>query len=158
MRLDALLLCLLIPLSGQAGAAAFDANGVKIGDSENVVNQRFPSAHCQALQWESRAADWRCDDSRATIGGLEARITIYLKKGVVQAFDVRFDANLADSFAKLVGDRYGVQPVEETSEKGRTLAWRKNGERALLTTVSGQRRATLLVWRGDFYEEIYKVR
>jgi hypothetical protein len=147
-----------MPLFGEAAAAPFDANGVKLGDSESVVLKHYPSAHCQALQWQSRAADRRCDDSRATIGGLEARITVYLRKDVVQAFDVRFEGSLAEQFAKLVSDRYGVPPSEKTTEKARTLEWRKNGERALLTMVPGQRRATLLVWRGDFYEEIYKVR
>lgn len=138
--------------------AGFDANGVRLGDAERVVKQHFPSAHCQPLQWESRAADRRCDDSRAIISGHEARITVYLKKDAVEALDIRFESGKVESFTKLVTERFGGPPVEKDNEKTHTLAWRKNGERALLTTVGGQRRATLLVWRGSFYEEIYKVR
>ena len=149
---------LLAPLAAHAAAGAFDANGVKLGDSEKVVRQRFPNAHCQPLQWESRAADRRCDDSRAIITGVEARITVYLRKDAVEALDLRFETAVAPTFAKLASERFGTRPVEKTTEKARTLQWRRNAERAILTTEPGQRRATLLVWRGDFYDEIYKVR
>jgi len=158
LRPERLLLLLLAPLAAHAAPPAFDANGVRLGDAERVVKQHFPSAHCQPLQWESRAADRRCDDSRSIIAGHEARITVYLRKDAVEALDLRFDSAKAPSFAKLLTERFGGPPVEKNNEKTHTLAWRRNGERALLTTESGQRRATLLVWRGSFYEEIYKVR
>ena len=158
MRPERLLYLLLAPLVAHAAPSAFDANGVRLGDAERVVKQHFPSAHCQPLQWESRAADRRCDDSRAIISGHEARITVYLKMDAVEALDIRFESGKAESFAKLATERFGRPPVEKDNEKTHTLAWRKNGERALLSTVRGQRSATLLVWRGSFYEEIYKVR
>lgn len=158
MRPERLLGLLLAPLAAHAAPSAFDANGVRLGDAERVVKQHFPSAHCQPLQWESRAADRRCDDSRSIIAGHEARITVYLKKDAVEALDIRFESGEAPGFAKLVTERFGGPPAEKDNEKTHTRAWRKNGERALLTTMDGQRRATLLVWRGSFYEEIYKVR
>jgi hypothetical protein len=158
LRPEAFLLLFLAPLFAHAAAPVFDVNGVRLGDAERVVKQHFPNAHCQPLQWESRAADRRCDDSRTVVAGLETRITVYLKDDAVEAFDLRFRSDAADSFAKLVSERYGAAPVEKKTEKAQTRSWRKNNERALLTTAPGQRRATLLVWRGAFYEEIYKVR
>ena len=158
MRLERFLLALLAPLLAHAAAAGFDANGVALGASEETVQQRFPNAHCQPLQWKSRAADRRCDDSRVKIAGLDARITVYLKDDAVEALDVRFDPRYAARFARLATERFGAPPVEKRTEKARTLRWRANGERGLLSTRSGQHRASLLVWRGAFYEEIYKVR
>jgi hypothetical protein len=158
LRPERILCLLLAPLAAHAAPSAFDANGVRLGDAERLVKQRFPSAHCQPLQWESRAADRRCDDSRSIIAGHEARITVYLKKDAVEALDIRFESGEVPGFAKLVTERFGGPPVKKDNEKTHTLAWRKNSERALLTTMDGQRRATLLVWRGSFYEEIYKVR
>lgn len=143
---------------GAPAQAQFEANGVKLGDSERVVSERFPSAHCQPLQWESRAADRRCDDSRAKIAGLELRITVYLKDDAVQALDLRFRSADAPRFAELLTRQFGRAATEKHGEKTRTLQWRNADERALLTTEAGERRATLLVWRGDFNDEIYKVR
>jgi hypothetical protein len=142
----------------QAALAGFDANGVALGDAEQVVKRHFPNAHCQALQWRSRAADRRCDDSRVEVAGFEGSITFYLKDGAVAAVDLRLLNRDAARFAKLATERYGAPPREKTSEKAHTLEWRRNGERALLSTLEGQRRASFLVWRGDFYDEIYKVR
>jgi len=147
----------MLALVGPA-AAGFDANGVALGADEAAVEKRFPNAHCQMLQWQSRAADRRCDDSRASVAGMEGSITFYLKAGAVEAYDWRFDARNAEQLAKLLTERFGHAPVEKASEKARTLQWRGNGERALLSTEPGRRRATLLVWRGAFYDEIYKVR
>ena len=138
-------------------SAAFDANEVRLGSPEKLVKQRFPNAHCQPLQWQSRAADRRCDDSRITIGGIEARVTFYLKKDAVEAFDIRFDSNDLERFIDLLQKRFG-KPLSDAQEKIRKLEWQDKGERALLTTEEGKRRASLLVWRGDFEEEIYRVR
>jgi len=149
---------LVAPLLAQAASGAFEANGVRLGASEAVLRKQFPNAHCQPLQWESRAADRRCDDSRVTLAGAEARITVYLKDDAVEAFDVRFDSRDVERFSKLVAERFGQAPVRKDTEKAHTLQWRKNGERALIGTQEGQRRASLLVWRGAFYDEIYKVR
>ena len=83
-----------------------------LGASERDVRKRYPNAHCKALEWESKAADRRCDDAKAVFAGIEARITFYLKKGVVEAFDVRFDTRFADRIASTLKGRYG-KPVSE---------------------------------------------
>jgi len=36
--------------------------------------------------------------------------------------------------------------------------WKSGDERARLTSEKGRRRASLLVWRGTFETEIYKVK
>lgn len=158
MRREGLLFAFLAPLLAHAAADGFDANEVKLGASEKIVKRHFPNAHCQALQWRSRAADRRCDDSRVAVAGFDGSITFYLKDDAVAAFDLRFLTRDAARFAKLASERYGAPPREKASEKAHTLEWRRNGERALLSTQEGQRRASFLVWRGDFYDEIYKVR
>ena len=151
------LLALAVLFAGGAGAAA-DIDGFALGASERTVKQRLPNAHCQPLQWDSRAADRRCDDSRAKLAGLEVRITVYLKNDAVEAFDVRFDSRDEPRIEKLATEHFAVKPVARENEKTHTLHWRANGERGLLTTQPGERRASLLVWRGDFYDEIYRVR
>ena len=145
-------------LFAQGADAALDIDGLALGASEKAVQQRLPNAHCQALQWESRAADRRCDDSRAQLAGVEVRITVYLKAGAVEAFDVRFDSRYAGRFEKLAGERFAAEPVRKQGEKVSTLEWRSGAAQALLSTQPGQRRASLLVWRGAFYDEIYRVR
>jgi hypothetical protein len=146
--------------------AAYDANGVALGASEDEIKKRFPSAYCKPLEWASRAAERRCDDAKISFGGAEGRITFYLKKGVVQAFDVRFDTKDVDRVAKQLKTRYG-NPVSEVKEsvgpegKVRELykvLWEAKPDRALLTAQTGQKRASLLVSRGNFDEEIYRVR
>ena len=65
---------------------AFDANGVKLGDNEAAVKKTFPGIHCKALEWKSDAADRRCDDAKIAFGGVEARVTLYLKSDSVRGF------------------------------------------------------------------------
>ena len=146
--------------------AAYDANGVALGAPEQAVLKQFPSAHCTALQWKSRAADRRCDDAKISFAGVSARITFYLKNGKVEAFDVRFDTRDAERVAAFLKSRYGV-PGAETRDKVQTrggaardiykVRWEKNGERAVITALMEKRRASLLVWRGNFEDEIYRV-
>jgi hypothetical protein len=147
-------------------AAAFDANGVALGASEDDIKKRFPSAYCKALEWASRAAERRCDDAKISFGGAEGRITFYLKKGAVQAFDVRFDTKDVDRVTSQLKTRYG-KPVSEVKDtvgpegKQRELykvLWESKPDRAVLTAQMGQKRASLLVSRGNFDEEIYRVR
>jgi hypothetical protein len=147
-------------------AAAYDANNVALGASENDIKKRFPSAYCKALEWASRAADRRCDDAKISFGGVEGRITFYLKKDVVQAFDVRFDMKDLDRVVTQLKSRYG-KPLSEVKDsvgpegKVRELykvLWENGADRALLTAQLAQKRATLLVSRGNFDEEIYRVR
>ena len=72
----------LLPLA----AFAYDINGVALGGKEIEVKKAFPSAHCKPLEWKSDAADRRCDDARISLGGVEARITVFLKGGAIQAW------------------------------------------------------------------------
>ncbi len=150
-----------------AAVAAYDANGVALGANEKAVVKRYPSAHCEPLQWKSRAADRRCDDAKISFAGVSARITFYLKNDAVEAFDVRFDTRDAERVAKFLKSRYGA-PSAETRDKVQTrkgeerdiykVRWEKGAERALMTALMEKRRASLLVWRGDFENEIYRIR
>src|SRR5258706_4922975 len=162
--------CLVFLLAGFSVApcamAVYDANGVALGAGENDIKKRFPSVYCRALEWASRAADRRCDDAKISFGGAEGRITFYLKNGVVQAFDVRFDTKDLDRVAAQLKSRYG-KPVSEVKDavgpegKVRELykvLWENSADRAVLTAQLDKKRATLLVSRGNFDEEIYRVR
>ena len=147
--------------------AIYDANEVALGASEKAVTAKFPSAHCKPLEWASRAAERRCDDARVSFGGAEARITFYLRNDAVQAFDVRFESRDAERVVAFLKSRYGA-PVAETRDKpareGRSpreiykLRWEEGRDRAVLTAHTDRRRALLSVSRGDFEEEIYRVR
>lgn len=148
-------------------SAAYDLNGVQLGASERDVKRALPSAHCKALEWKSKAADRRCDDSRVSFGGIEVRVTLYLRKDVVEAFDVRFDTKELERLVGFLKTRYGA-PASENRDtygsKGKATrqvykaAWEKDGERAVLTAQLEKRTASMLVSRGDFDEEIYRVR
>jgi hypothetical protein len=146
-------------------AAAYDANGVALGASEKAIAQQYPSAYCKPLEWNSRAADRRCDDAKVTVGGVAARITFYLKSGQVQAFDVRFESRDAERLAAFLKSRYG-KPLAEIREKSDDrrggelylVRWEKGDERAVLTSQADKRRASLSVSRGDFEDEIYRIR
>jgi len=149
-----------------SAAAAYDANGVALGAGENDIKKRFPSVYCKALEWASRAADRRCDDAKISFGGAEGRITFYLKNGVVQAFDVRFDTKDLGRVAAQLKARYG-KPVSEVKDvvgpEGKTrelykVLWENSADHAVLTAQMDKKRATLLVSRGNFDEEIYRVR
>ena len=161
-RLAALAL-ILLPVV----ARAFDVNGVALGGREADVKQAYPSAFCRALEWQSAAADRRCDDGKTSFGGVAARVTFYLKADAIQAFDLRFDASQRDKVAALLKSRWG-KPVSEATEtfsrrdgnERRTykLRWAKDKDHALLSVPLGQKRATLSASRGNFDEEIYRVR
>ena len=154
-------------LIATGAVAAYDADGVPLGASERDVRKRYPTARCKALEWESKAADRRCDDAKAVFAGIEARITFYLRKGAVEAFDVRFDTRFADRIASTLKGRYG-KPISEEREaaerKGEPerqlykVLWENKAERAVLTALSDKRRASLIAWRGSFEEEIYRIR
>jgi hypothetical protein len=136
--------------------AAYDLNEVRLGASEKELHQRFPHANCQPLEWTSRAADRRCDDSRITFAGFDASVTFYLRRNVVEAFDVRFDQRDLEPVLKYLRQRYGVPGFE--GEAPVLARWRDKTERAVVTAEKGRRRASLLVSRGTFEDEIYKVR
>jgi len=145
--------------------AAFDANGVSLGASERKVKEVFPSVHCKALEWQSRAADRRCDGSRLDLGGVSVRITFYLRKDALEAFDVRFNTRELERFATFLKARYGaprsddeqtLRRADGSDRRLRRIAWEAKGERAVLSAPLEGRRSSLLVSRGDFEEEIYR--
>jgi len=139
-------------------AAAFDVNEVALGMSETDIRAKFKEANCRELEWPSRAADRRCDDSRVKVGGIDASVTFYLKQGAVEGVDVRFEKGQFERMSKFLGARYGKPAAEKSNALGTTVEWKAKGERARLSAEQGRRRASLLVWRGVFEDEIYKVR
>jgi len=162
MRGPVLIALFLVSFLAHAG---FDVNSIMLGSTEAQVRKQFPSANCKKLEWESRAADRRCDDSRINFGGVEARVTFYLRKDKVEAFDVRFDPRALDQVVAFAKQRYGAPATEQRDTLGDKkprqvykALWEGKGERAALVAQLDQRRASLLVSRGAFEEEIYKVR
>lgn len=147
---------MVLALVAVGASAAYDMNDIALGASERDIKQRFANAHCRELEWPSRAAERRCDDSRINFGGVDASVTFYLKADAVQGFDVRFDRRDVARLLAYLRTRYG-KPVAE-SPKLTDIEWRAEGEHARLTADASRRRASLLVWRGAFDEEIYKVR
>jgi len=153
--------------AAHAADAKFDVNGVVLGGSEAQVKKAFPSVLCKPLEWASRAAERRCDDSKIAFGGVEARVTFYLRKDSVQAFDVRFDTKDLDRVKAFVKTRYG-KPLAEANEKIERpekpvreiykARWESGADQAVLVSQLEKKRGTLTVSRGDFEEEIYRVR
>ena len=157
----------LILLAAALPAWGYDANGVALGAPEAEVRKAFPSAHCRELEWKSTAADRRCDDAKVVFGGVPAKITLYLKAGGVQAFDLRFDEADLVRVTDYLKRRYGKPMTEqrEKIERGSAppreitkVRWEKGEERALLTAQAKRKRVDLNVWRGNFDEEIYRLR
>jgi len=161
----------LLLFSGGAFAAPYDANGVVLGGNENDIMKRFPSAHCKALEWKSKAADRRCDDAKISFaGGVPARVTFYLSRNAIQAFDVRFDTRDLERVTAFLKKQYGA-PVGETRDelarkdkddkKPRVfyrVRWESGKDRAVLTADMDKSRSAMLVSRGGLEEEIYRVR
>jgi hypothetical protein len=159
---------LLVALALLAAPAwGYDANGVRLGATEAEVRKSFPAAHCRPLDWKSQAAERRCDDAQVVIAGARARVTFYLKADRVQAFDVRFDERDLKQVTEALRKRYGA-PLAETRDTierrgGETrsvtrIRWEKGEERAVLTSQEKRKRVDLNVWRGNFDEEIYRIR
>src|SRR5205085_9417795 len=147
---------LLLVLAAANAGAAYDANDLTLGASEAQIKKNFPNAHCRELEWPSRAAERRCDDSRISFAGVDASVTFYLKRGAVEGFDVRFDRRELARVKDFLVKRYG-KPASE-GETPPAVEWQAVGERARLSAEQGRRRASLLVWRGAFDQEIYKIR
>ncbi|MGE5638538.1 MAG: hypothetical protein ACM30H_00450 [Clostridia bacterium] len=147
--------------------ATYDANGVALGGSEKDVKKAFPSALCKPLEWKSSASDRRCDDAKIVFAGVEARITVYLKSGIVQAFDVGFNTTDLDKVVAQLKVRYGKPEseakdvVERAGKEPRTtykVFWQQGKDRASLVVPMEKKRAQLTVSRGNWEEEIYRVR
>jgi hypothetical protein len=155
-------LCLLA-----APALAYDLRGIKLGGGETEVKKAMPSAHCKALEWKTNAADRRCDDARVAIERSDTRITVFLKAGAVQAYDVRFDAKDLERLKAYFKSQWG-EPLAETTEvvsradqperKIYKVRWEKGADRALLTVQLDKKRGVVEVSRGRFPAEIYQVR
>jgi len=167
--MDKILVAIATALLALPAHAAYDLKELKLGAAEADVRRVLPSAHCKALEWKSKAADRRCDDSRVVFGGVEVRVTLYLKKDAVEAFDVRFDTKELERFVGFLKGRYG-KPVSESRDTygsagkdkkpGREVykvLWENDGERATLAAQLEKRTASMLVYRGAFDEEIYRV-
>jgi hypothetical protein len=158
---------LIVLVAASPAALAFEANGLALGAREIDVKKAFPSAHCKALEWKTSAADRRCDDGRIAFGGVQARITVYLRGDAVQAFDLRFETKDRNKVAAHAKARWGAPLSEVTEEIGRKnkegrqvykVRWEKGNEHAVLTAQLERKRGSLEAWRGNFSEEIYRVR
>jgi hypothetical protein len=158
--------CALLAAAAPA-VLAFDANGVALGGREADVKRAFPAAHCKPLEWKTDAADRRCDDGKASIGGVQSKITFYLKADVIQAFDIRFSANDAERIKAHLRSAWG-KPLSETTEtmsrkdgEGRKISkarWEKGVDRAIFTSAQDRRRGGVEVSRGNFPDEVYRVK
>ena len=159
--------CLLALFALPLAALAYDVNGVKLGGREIEVQKAFPSARCKPLEWKTDAADRRCDDARISLGGIEARITVFLKADAVQAMDLRFDNRELARLKEALRARWGAPQAEANEtfatkdKKDRSvykMRWDKGTERAVLTAQMDKKRMTLEISRGNFPVEIYRVR
>jgi len=156
----------LILALAAAPAWGFDANGVALGASEAEVRDVFPAAHCKAMEWKTDAADRRCDAAPAQFGGADARITFFLKRDAVQAFDVRFHEKDLRSVVERLRQHYGRPDAEgrETFQRRGDarevykVRWEKGQDRAVLSSIAGRRRVDLNVWRGHFDSEVYRIK
>ena len=167
MRMMRNIACAFLLAWAVPAQAALDIKDIAIGAKEQDIKRKLPSVNCKPLQWESKAADRRCDDSRVAFGGVEVQVTFYLKKDAVEAFDVRFNTSELERFVSFLKSRYGKPETEAkesvggTGDKAREVykaLWQNGKQRAVLTAQLEKRRASMLVSRGDFEEEIYRVR
>jgi hypothetical protein len=156
----------LILTLAAAPAWAFDANGVALGMSEAGVLKAFPDARCKPMEWKTDAADRRCDAAPVKFGGAEARITFYLDKDAVQAFDLRFEARDLQRVAQFLRAHYGApqtQGRQKIERFGKTrelykMHWRDGADQAVLTSQIGHSRVDLNVWRGDFDAAVSRIK
>ncbi len=140
-------------------ALGYDINGVDLGGTEAQVQKAFPSARCKPLEWKSDAADRRCDDARISLGGAQARITVFLKGDAIQAMDLRFNGKDLERVKDALRTHWGAPHAEATETfaarggKDRRvykMRWAKGADRAVLTAQLDKKRATLEISRGNF--------
>jgi hypothetical protein len=157
-----LLVCLLA-----APALAYEVNGVKLGGREIDVKKAMPSALCKALEWKSDAADRRCDDAKVALGGVETRVTVFLKAGAVQAYNIRFDVKDLERVKSVLKANWGEALAEATEVIARQgkpdrkvfkMRWERGADRAVLVAQLEKKRASVEVSRGNFPSEIYQVK
>jgi hypothetical protein len=149
------------------GAAAYEVNGVRLGGREIDVKKSFPSAYCKALEWKSDAADRRCDDAKVAVDGIQTRITVYMKADVIQAFDLRCDIKDLERMKKALQGRWGAPLAENTEivakkdkpdRKVFKMRWEKGADLAILTAQLDKKGVAVEVSRGNFPQEIYRIR
>ena len=85
----------------------------------------------------------------------------------VQAFDVRFNTLDLDKVVAHLKSRYG-KPTSETKDSIEQVnkppkvtykvLWEQGGDKALLSSLSTGKRGSLSVSRGNFEDEIYRVK
>jgi hypothetical protein len=150
-------------------ALAFDVGAVKLGGKELDVKKAHPSAHCKPLEWKSDAADRRCDDARVSLGGVQVKLTAFLKADVIRAIDLRFETRDLERVKAVLRERWGTPLAEATEtfagrsegQKDRAvfkMRWEKGDDRAVLTAQLERRRAGVEIARGRFADEIYRVK
>jgi len=148
-------------------ALAYDLNGIAIGGTEIDAKKAMPSTLCKPLEWKSDAADRRCDDAKVAVGGVETRITVFIKAGVIQAYDARFDIKELERMKAHLRARWGAPLAEAMDVISRTgkedrkvfkMRWEKGEERAVLTAQMEKKRVSIEVSRGNFPVEIYRIR
>jgi hypothetical protein len=154
---------LILPLP----VAAYDLNGVGLGGNELSVKKTHPSVRCKPLEWKSDAADRRCDDAQISVDGVQARLTVYLKADVIQAFDLRCEIKDLDRMKKALQGRWGAPLGENTevfSKKDKPdrkvfkMRWEKGADLAILTAQMDKKNVSVEVSRGSFPTEIYRIR
>ncbi|MBV8031902.1 MAG: hypothetical protein JO035_10385 [Betaproteobacteria bacterium] len=154
-------------LASTGALAKLDLNGVALGASEKEVKKSFPSALCKPLEWKSAATDRRCDDSKISLAGVEARVTFYLKNDAVQAFDLRFNTSDLDKVMPQLKSRYGKpsaetkDTIEQPGKEPRVVykvLWEQGKDRASLVAQMDKKRVQLTASRGNWEEEIYRIR
>jgi hypothetical protein len=163
MRALAAAAALLLPLH----ALAFEVAGVGLGADEARIHDALPSAYCKPIEWRSAVADRRCDDGKISFAGVEARVTFFLRGDAVQGFNVRFALRDQPRVTEALKSRWGT-PAAETRDliqrKGESdrevykITWKRADDRATLIWRPDQKRCWLMVSRGEFADEIYRVR
>lgn len=160
-------LLLILLLAPAVALGAFDANGVKLGDNEAAVKKVFPGIRCKPLEWKSDAADRRCDDARVALDGVPGKITVFLRGGEIQAYELRFDVKDLDRIKLALRARWGEPAAEAVETIARRdgddrkvfkMRWEKGADRAVFTAQLDKKRVGLEVSRGTFPDEIYRVR
>jgi hypothetical protein len=153
-------------LLAPGAALAFEVGGVALGASEADVRGAFPSAYCRPLEWKSRAAERRCDDARVSFVGVEARVTFYLRADQVQGFQLRFAAHDRARVEAALKSQWGPPSAETRNliqRKGQKdsqiykVTWDKASDHATLSWRPERKRSWLMVSRGDFAAELYRV-
>lgn len=161
------LIVALLAAWSSVSAYAFDVNGIALGASEADIREMFPSAYCKSLEWPSRAADRRCDDAQLRFVETDMRVSFYLRGNTVQGYGLRFAANERPRVVAALKSLWGPPEAEvkeliqrngKANREVYKVTWAKDGDRAVLLWRPDRKRCWLNVSRGDFAEEIYRVR